>query len=211
MSNAIPALRHVVRWVIYITIITFGSLLLAPFVETYIDRGLPPSDLVPYLLRFIATSALGATVALCGLMMVIKELIQLALLRTRTRDTNAPDRDVVFLNLWFGTTGRVKRSTYWGCSMLLWLLGAAWIFAIFEFHDQDLLLRAWLLGGIVMFWAWLAVNMKRCHDRDRSGVILLATLIPFGFLWLIIELGFIAGTEGPNGYGPDPRGSSHHK
>ena len=51
----------------------------------------------------------------------------------------------------------------------------------------------------------LAVLMKRCHDRDRSGWYLLWGLIPIiGEIWLLIELGFRKGTEGRNLYGPDP-------
>lgn len=34
---------------------------------------------------------------------------------------------------------------------------------------------------------------------------MLVTLVPvIGSLWFLIECGFLAGTPGPNAYGPDP-------
>jgi uncharacterized membrane protein YhaH (DUF805 family) len=50
------------------------------------------------------------------------------------------------------------------------------------------------------------VGVKRCHDRNRSGWFLLIGWLPIMNLWLFIELGFLAGTVGPNRFGlPEPR------
>ena len=47
------------------------------------------------------------------------------------------------------------------------------------------------------------VDIKRWHDRDKSGWWMLIALVPvIGSLWLLIELGFLKGTEGPNRFGP---------
>ena len=63
------------------------------------------------------------------------------------------------------------------------------------------------LLGIVAIWMKLAVIVKRWHDRDKSGWWILITLIPFiGWLWQLIECGFMDGTQGPNKYGPSPKG-----
>ena len=49
----------------------------------------------------------------------------------------------------------------------------------------------------------IMVHIKRFHDRDKSGWWLLIALIPLiGPIWLLIELGFLKGTPGPNQYGP---------
>jgi uncharacterized membrane protein YhaH (DUF805 family) len=46
---------------------------------------------------------------------------------------------------------------------------------------------------------------KRCHDRGYSGWMSLISLIPLaGFIWVIVALGVMEGTKGPNPYGPDP-------
>lgn len=81
-----------------------------------------------------------------------------------------------------------------------------------------------------------AVMAKRFQDRGKPGALALIGLVPvyavnllytFGifdsldpsplaqgcdivisliFLWFLVELGFLKGTQGPNAYGPDPSG-----
>ena len=47
------------------------------------------------------------------------------------------------------------------------------------------------------------VDIKRWHDRDKSGWWMLILLIPLiGTIWFLIELGFLKGTDGPNRFGP---------
>jgi hypothetical protein len=60
-----------------------------------------------------------------------------------------------------------------------------------------------------LLWPVLAVYVKRCHDRDKSGWWLLLLAIPcLGVLWWLIDLGLLEGTPGPNSYGVSPlRGS----
>jgi uncharacterized membrane protein YhaH (DUF805 family) len=49
------------------------------------------------------------------------------------------------------------------------------------------------------------LGIKRFHDRDKSGWWLLISLVPLiGPLWLLVELGFLQGSEGANRFGPDP-------
>ena len=66
----------------------------------------------------------------------------------------------------------------------------------------------WLIPfATVGFWIGLALAIKRCHDRDYPGAIVLLMFIPFfGGLWAFIDLGFIDGTSGPNRFGPSPKG-----
>ena len=91
-------------------------------------------------------------------------------------------------------------------------------------------------------YVYHVVIVKRLHDRNKSGLWLLAIYLPYAwfmvyfvfqdhlsdirnssyfllffgilyvFSWIIsirmfVELGFFAGTKGPNKYGPDPRKS----
>lgn len=52
------------------------------------------------------------------------------------------------------------------------------------------------------------IEVKRCHDRGRSGWFLLINFIPIiGALWLWVELCFLRGTKGPSRFGPDPLGN----
>ena len=69
--------------------------------------------------------------------------------------------------------------------------------------------------GVVSLWfalaalyPWIAVGIKRCHDRNRTGWFLLIGLIPLVNIWLVVELGFLRGTVGQNRFGPDPLAGS---
>ena len=60
---------------------------------------------------------------------------------------------------------------------------------------------------LALLWPSLALQVKRWHDRDKSGWFVLVNLIPFiGWLWTLIECGFLDGTQGPNRFGPSPKG-----
>jgi len=112
--------------------------------------------------------------------------------------------------LLFSFTGRIGRSTYWlkflvpYFALYLVLLVVDWTLGTLDRKEA-----IGLLSGIFLLLALfpsVAVGVKRCHDRDRSGWFLLVGVIPFLNLWLLIELGFMAGTAGPNRYGlPEPR------
>lgn len=106
----------------------------------------------------------------------------------------------------FGFRGRIPRRTYWLWGVL-GLLGAA--------------IGLWLLLGIVglgqrqieiainlaLVWPGLAVSVKRWHDRNKSGWWVLINLVPvLGFVWALVENGFLRGTAGPNRFGEDLTG-----
>ena len=108
----------------------------------------------------------------------------------------------------FSFQGRITRSSYWlkyflpyfGISMLTVILDV-----ILGTYNEASGIGA--LSGIfllIAIWPSIAVGVKRCHDRNRSGWFLLLSLIPFVNIWVIIELGFLKGTNGSNQYGPDP-------
>ena len=57
------------------------------------------------------------------------------------------------------------------------------------------------------FWTTLATQVKRWHDRGKSGVWMLVGFIPLiGPLWTLVELMFLGSGPGPNQFGPSPRG-----
>ena len=66
---------------------------------------------------------------------------------------------------------------------------------------------AWGIVCLLMLWPSLALAVKRCHDRGKSGIWVLISFIPLiGFFWWLIDLGILEGTPGPNQYGPSPKG-----
>lgn len=63
------------------------------------------------------------------------------------------------------------------------------------------------LWGLITLIPNLAVSVRRLHDQDKSGWMILVGLIPLiGGIWLLI-LYLTEGTRGPNQYGPDPKGA----
>jgi uncharacterized membrane protein YhaH (DUF805 family) len=108
----------------------------------------------------------------------------------------------------FSSEGRIPRSTYWKFYGIFYGL-----MILFGFLSQSLNLPNWLQGILGLMFFPLAiigiiVQIKRWHDRDKSGWWVLINLVPcIGGFWSLIECGFLPGTPGPNQYGPDPRQS----
>ena len=101
--------------------------------------------------------------------------------------------------------GRINRARFWsgvGALIVIYIV----IFALFAIDSSAL--RALLgVAYVAMIWPSLAISIKRWHDRDKSGWWVLIGLVPvIGGIWALVETGFLAGTSGPNQYGPDPLG-----
>ena len=128
-------------------------------------------------------------------------------------------------NFLFGFYGRVRRRDLWLFFILLALVygGLFWQFGHFHvWRDMHMNGGGFLhsagftyvshnpligLVALVAVWMKVAVLVKRWHDRDKSGWWVLITLIPFiGWIWQLIECGFLDGTPGSNKYGPSPKG-----
>jgi branched-chain amino acid transport system permease protein len=134
----------------------------------------------------------------------------------------------------FSFRGRVSLGQYW-LFLLLPLLAIGVALKVVEvilgrFYPQ--LPSGLLVGlfGLATIWPMLAVTVKRAHDRNRSGWILLLWLVPLfvaGYwmhqasepgllgtlpwivtavvaIWFFIDLQCLSGTIGANRFGPDP-------
>ena len=111
--------------------------------------------------------------------------------------------NIDFAHLFFQFDGRVNRAKFWLVVVVVWVVGGV-VGAIFGFRSA-----VYYLVGLVLLWPYLAGAIKRWHDRDKSGWWMLIGLIPIiGQIWVLVELGFLPGTAGPNQYGPDPLAGS---
>ena len=119
--------------------------------------------------------------------------------------------------LLFSFEGRVNRAKFWLVNIGLLVVevivfGAAGGSAMITDDPTTMTMPSFgilgivgLLVFIVLFWAGLAVAVKRWHDRNKSGWWMLLAFVPvIGGLWYYIECGFQPGTTGPNTYGADP-------
>ena len=105
-------------------------------------------------------------------------------------------------HIFLGLHGRIARRTWW-------LYGVA---ALIGLHLLGVtLLRIAGLGAdlahmtmnVLLLWPGIAVSVKRWHDRGKSGWWVLINLVPFvGWIWALVENGFLRGSAGPNRFGP---------
>ena len=107
----------------------------------------------------------------------------------------------------FSFKGRIPRSVYWGCSILITVAFYILLFAVGAIFGEEspITVAAVILCYIPMVWITLALQAKRWHDRDKSAWWILISLIPLvGPIWVFVENGCLKGTDGPNNFGPDP-------
>ncbi|MDJ0792227.1 MAG: DUF805 domain-containing protein [Acidimicrobiia bacterium] len=106
--------------------------------------------------------------------------------------------------LLFRFDGRINRAKWW-IGLLVVYVVVALVYALAFAFDSGVIYWIAVTMGFLVLWPYLALQIKRWHDRDKSGWWVLIGLIPLiGNLWVLIECGFLAGTPGPNVYGPDP-------
>ncbi len=105
--------------------------------------------------------------------------------------------------LFLSPEGRIPRRIYWlaGLAFMVPLLLASAFFLISE-------TLGYIAVGIVyigVVWSSIILNIKRWHDRDKSGWWIFIAFVPIiGGIWALVECGFLRGTVGPNTYGADP-------
>jgi len=102
--------------------------------------------------------------------------------------------------------GRIPRKVFW-LYFLAMYIPILVIMGIAASISQTLM---WIVAVplyIGLIWAGLALQIKRWHDRDKSGWWVLIALIPFiGAIWAFVEAGCLRGTVGGNRFGGDPTG-----
>lgn len=115
-------------------------------------------------------------------------------------------------------SGRSRRREYWSfalfCVLVMILLNT--FFGTNEVtrgngafvYGSRLVGAGGWIGGL--FWLasivpGLAVSVRRLHDQDRTGWLLLLWLIPLLGWFAVFVLMCLEGTRGPNRFGPDPK------
>jgi uncharacterized membrane protein YhaH (DUF805 family) len=110
----------------------------------------------------------------------------------------------------FTTTGRLRRRAYFWRVPVLYLLAFACyglpVLAETQFNSTAAYWQNISLFGIAIC-LYLAVThaIKRLHDIEMRGWWLLLCILPITNLVLGCGMQFIAGTIGPNRFGPDPK------
>lgn len=117
----------------------------------------------------------------------------------------------------FSFEGRINRGTFWKVFVLtiVGVVAAGVIAAIMipkladpaagvETGDNTTALVLIVAVYIVVLWTSLATQVKRWHDMDKSGWMVLLNLIPVVGFFVFLYLGFNPGSQGPNRFGTAP-------
>jgi uncharacterized membrane protein YhaH (DUF805 family) len=116
-------------------------------------------------------------------------------------------------HLYFGVQGRIGRQQWWISHLLLIvpLFFFGFLAGTLDKPEGPENTPAKAIFGVLIFvwfvayiWSGICLNAKRWHDRDYSGWMQLVGIIPLVGIWVLIENGFLRGTDGPNRFGTDP-------
>lgn len=123
---------------------------------------------------------------------------------------------------YFDFSGRSRRMEYWMFALFQVLVSAV-IGALFgvstyqaasfgiggEFRVVPTGMGSLLQNvfGLLSLVPALAVAVRRLHDQDRTGWMLLLVFVPVLGWFALFVLMLLSGTAGPNKYGPDPKRS----
>ena len=114
--------------------------------------------------------------------------------------------------------GRARRSEYWWFTFFSVLIGLAilvvtfvlvGIFAVLDLPNVGTLIFVIvnLFYALAMLAPSISAGIRRLHDIDKSGWLMILAVIP-GISVILIVLFFVEGTSGPNQFGADPKGSA---
>ena len=122
--------------------------------------------------------------------------------------------------------GRSSRAEYWWPFLMKFIVNIALIAALIAVvvsaeansvsNSDDMIggflgiLVAWFLFNLVNFLPSIALEVRRFHDLDQTGWLVLVFWLLNFFIGVTVFAQLIwfalRGTDGPNQYGPDPLG-----
>lgn len=113
---------------------------------------------------------------------------------------------MTLMKILFSFQGRITRKMYWVNFVLLFALPFSILIVVIDAavlgNHKEPVLATFI--PLFLLWPSLAAQIKRWHDRDKSGWWMLISLVPIiGPLWVLVEVGFLRGTVGPNRFGPE--------
>lgn len=122
------------------------------------------------------------------------------------------------LSKYIDFSGRARRSEFWWFYLFLIIVSAiaggidyALGFQVVETDSASGVVYSpgWVqsVTSLLLFLPWISVTVRRLHDRDATGWWWwLNVLCCIGPLILLFAFYIQPGTQGPNKYGPDPKG-----
>ena len=120
-------------------------------------------------------------------------------------------------------SGRSRRKEYWMFVLLILIVGVTLGLITGSFtttSDPENAFQAatWSSSSILLglfylaiFIPALAVQVRRFHDQDKTGWLVLLNFIPFIGGLIVLVFMCLEGTRGENRFGPDPKSDENIK
>ncbi len=100
--------------------------------------------------------------------------------------------------VYFSHEGRINRVAYWIYSLPLGFFGI-----LIRLNENRINEHVFIFLLVLLIYPALNLNIKRCHDRGKSGYFIIFFLIPILCLWPMIELYFLKGNIAQNKFGSE--------
>ena len=116
---------------------------------------------------------------------------------------NAETLPISIKDILFSFKGRINRTVFWVSLLCIMVVFYGILIAMhYSGLDKKAILFVELIFYVPFLWVSLAIQVKRWHDRDKSGWWVFIVLIPIlGSIWAFVETGFLSGTDGENSFG----------
>ena len=123
---------------------------------------------------------------------------------------------------YFDFSGRSRRKEFWMFTLFVFIIEAiifSIIFSQVPFTEDAIAAMETNGPSSLFFWGFallgifglatiipsIAVQVRRFHDQDKSGWMVLLNFVPAIGGLIVLVFMFLEGTKGPNRYGPDPK------
>jgi uncharacterized membrane protein YhaH (DUF805 family) len=104
----------------------------------------------------------------------------------------------------FDPRGRISRRSFWLWGVLALIAAGTFAHALLGIARVRRETAEHIVN-VLLLWPAIATSAKRWHDRGKSAWWVLVVLVPvLGWLWALVENGFLRGQPGTNRFGADP-------
>lgn len=101
---------------------------------------------------------------------------------------------------YFSFLGRASRSEFWTIMLIVAFIVLFPAYMFFEPYSEQANQYVNIMA-LVTLWPYVAVQVRRWHDRNKSGWWFLINFVPvIGLLWVLIELGLLPSISENNKY-----------
>ncbi len=110
--------------------------------------------------------------------------------------------------VYLSANGRLSRRTWWLAMIVPCVILFVLVFLVAVLENGQNVVAISIFAPLLeipLVAALIVIAVKRFHDIGKSGWYCLIALVPLlGWLVLLVPLGFVKGTVGPNKYGEGP-------